>query len=155
MARDPMQTQRGLSKAAFDRQTPERYKLAGGNPAIAAQLSTIDNRRDTLKEKARKHFAKFEETWTVKEAMGLWNNRMGQGSVQNLPTMAKQYSQNAILTEARRNVRARMTNRLTKINGIGTRMTNSVIRNVQKRSVEAAPAAKPGEAAPKKGSPTR
>lgn len=152
---DFLQRARGLGKAAFDRQTPERYRLAGNDPSMLAQLSTIDNRSGTLKEKARKHFAKYEETWVVKEAIGLLDQRLGNNTMPNLPASAKRLTRDSMMQEARRNVHARMTNRLTKINGISTRMTNSVIRNAQKRSVENSPSAKVGDASPKKGSPSR
>jgi hypothetical protein len=140
----------GKVRATFQGQTPDRYRLAGNNPAVLAQLAAIDSRAADVNLKARSHFWKYEETWVVREAIGLWRSRSGLPShMDSLPTAAREYTQASLMTEARRNVRARMTNRLTKINGIRTRMTNAVIRNLQHQSPQLNPTMTPGK------SPTR
>jgi len=140
----------GKTRAAFEGQTPARYKLAAGNPVILAQLAAIDTRAEFAKTRARAHFWRYEETWVVREALSLWNKRPA-ASMQELPAMAREYAQASIMTEARRNVRARMTNRLTKINSISTRMTNSVLRNLRAMNPDIARGPDLGRFSPQKG----
>jgi hypothetical protein len=59
------------------------------------------------------------------------------------------------MSEARRNVHARMTMRLSKINGIRTRMSNTVIRNMQTLKPSQARGLKAADGSPKKGSPSQ
>jgi hypothetical protein len=67
--------------------------------------------------------------------MALWKRRAGLSTaVAMLPPVAQEYTAHSVMTEARRNVRARMIQRLSNINGIRTRMSNGVIRNLQSMS---------------------
>lgn len=120
---------------SFTATTPKSFSLANGDPAAITQLRAIEDRSARVKARARAHFGKYEETWVVKESVAIWKKRAGLAEVTPaLPTLAKEYTAQSVMTEARRNVRARMTQRLTSINSIRTRMSNSVIRNLRARS---------------------
>jgi hypothetical protein len=148
---------RGLtSRATFEGTTPRAFRLAQGNPEALTQLKIIDDRTSRTKDRARKHFGKYEETWVVREAADLWKRRAGlSADVSALPAMAKEYTALGLMTEARRNVRARMTLRLTKINSVGTRMSNAVVRNLQTLTQSQTRGLTPDGGGPKRGSPSR
>lgn len=140
----------------FTTATPSYVARAQGDPSAMRQLRAIDDRGNGVKEKLKKHFSKYEETWVVKEAVSLWKQRAGlYEPAVGLPRIAKEYAAQAVMTEARRNVRARMTKRLTNVNGIKTRMGNAVVRNLQSLEPGRNRAIGPDGPGPRKGSPSQ
>lgn len=141
---------------AFTPTTRSAFAQAHGNAGALTQLSAIDKRADRVKARARAHFTKYEETWVVKEGLSIWKKRAGLSeAMPALSPLAKEYTAQGVMNEARRNVRARMTQRLTNINGIKTRMSNTVIRNLQSLSPSQSHGQQHSGASPKKGSPSK
>lgn len=148
---------RSVISGHFSEGTPTSIGRARGNIGALTQISAIEARTHQVKERARGHFNKYVETWVSKEAMTIWQRRAGL-SKETVPQgeLAKQFIVNGVMSEARRNVHARMTVRLSKINGIRTRMSNTVIRNMQTlEPMQARGLAPGGEGGPKKGSPSQ
>lgn len=125
-----------LSKA-FDVTTPKAYLRAAENPAAFAILSGIERRGEALKDRAQDLYRKFEDRWISKEAMRLWARHNAQSASHPAPTGARRdVTPEALMKIASRNVQARTNARLSKINQIKTRMSNTVVRNLQAVSLK-------------------
>ena len=147
---------RGRSRSAFTGATPKSVRLANGDPSTLSQINAIETRTNQVKRKVRNHFGKYVETWVVAEAVKLWTQRAGL-SKETAPReeLAKQVTKTGIMAEARRNVHARLTNRLTKVNFIKTRLSNAAVRNMQVMAPMRARGVAQTQKGPSKGSPSR
>lgn len=144
-SRDNKAPPKNLSRT-FDVTTPKAYLRAAKNPAAFAILSGIEQRGEALKDRAQDLYRKFEDRWISKEAMRLWARHNAQSASHPAPTGTRRdVTPEALMKIASRNVQARTNARLSKINQIKTRMSNTVVRNLEavslKRSFDtAAPA---------------
>lgn len=131
---------RGRQQAAFRRANPDAFGRAGGNPGAVEQIGMIERRAAQVRERVRAHFKKYQESWVAKEAIAIWQKRAGFANEHPAPASAPgRYVAQSIMMEARRNVRARVVQRLTRVNVVKTRMENAVVRNRQSQSRQAAP----------------
>jgi chemotaxis regulatin CheY-phosphate phosphatase CheZ len=129
------------SRAFHKVNRPIYGKVAGDAPAIR-HIGTLEARSERIKQRLKDHYKKFEESWTAREAITLWQQQMkapSQTGRSNLYDPAA-----VIMAEARQNVRARVIKRFSKINAIRTRMENAFLRSRPeiKQANDLAPAAK-------------
>jgi hypothetical protein len=121
---------KGRQRAAFHRANPASFGRAQGDAAAVRQLGQIQARSSAIKDRARAHYRRFEESWVAREAISLWQKRAGFTDEHPAPEGAPgKYVAHSIMTQARRNVRARLVQRLTRVNAVKTRMENAVVRN--------------------------
>lgn len=131
---------RGRQQAAFRRANPDAFGRANGNPGAVEQLGMIERRAAMVREHVRAHFKKYQEGWVAKEAIAIWQKRAGFTNDHPAPEGAPgKYVAQSIMMEARRNVRARVVQRLTRVNVVKTRMENAVVRNRQHQAPGASP----------------
>jgi hypothetical protein len=120
----------------FDATTSAAYLRAGGNVVAVSTLSAIERRAETIKQRAVRHYKAFEDRWTAKEMLRLWQRQLAQhAKYPPPPGVAAEVSPEAIFKLAARNVKARTNRRLSQINAIKTRMSNAVVRNFEQLSL--------------------
>ena len=131
MARSPS-NKNGAASGAFNKTTPAAFRSAGGNPTSIKALSRIEDRAAQIKVRAIDHFKAFQDRWTAKEAIRIWQQRVDQHAQHPGPDgSAPHTTPEEVLKLAGQVVRARTVRRLSKINAIKTRMTNAVARNLE------------------------
>ena len=135
-----------VAKGAFRKANPERYGKVQGRPEAVSQLRTIDMRAGQMRARMRQHFVRYQEAWVAKEAIRVWQKRAALTAKHPPPFnyMRESLTARSIMQEARRNVRARMTGRLTRLNRIETQMQNAVVRSQQFRDRDMTLAQRPG-----------
>lgn len=122
----------GRQQAAFKDANPQAYARVGSDIRGIEQIGLIQNRTSAVKEHARAHLKKYHESWVAKEAVNLWKQRAGLTDKHPAPSnVPSSFIVETIMGQARRNVMARSTRRLTTINEIKARMQNAVVRNRQ------------------------
>lgn len=105
---------------------------AAGNPTALSALSTIETRTDRIRQRAMQHYKNFEDRWTAKEIVRLYDRQLSQHAQHPAPPgAARGFSPDALGKMASHNVMARTNRRIAKINAIKTRMSNSVVRNLE------------------------
>lgn len=136
MAKSPYRPDlKGRSKQAFRKGNPEIYGRAARDIGAVEQIGLIERRAAAIKERARTHFQTYQETWVAREAIEIWRRRARLHLDHPAPSGTPgEYVAQSIMGQARRNVMARATRRLTAINTIKTRMENAVVRNRQQPS---------------------
>lgn len=116
----------------FSQTTSVAYERANGNPTALSALSTIEARSNRIKQRAHDHYKNFEDRWTAKEIVRLYNRQLAQNAQHPAPPGAGHgLSPDALAKMASHNVMARTNRRIAKINAIKTRMSNSVVRNLK------------------------
>jgi hypothetical protein len=126
----------GPLSSSFDRTTPAAYARASGDPVALKALSSVERRAEAVRQRALNHFKNFEDRWTAKEAIRIWERHLAQNALHPAPPgVKKDVSPEAILKIASRNVAARNNRRLSKINAIKTRMSNALIRSIEQPSL--------------------
>jgi hypothetical protein len=115
-------------KNAFSDATPSAFERAGGNPAIVSALTSIERRAEAIKSRVIAHAKSFEDRWTAREAMQLWQRYLINHTIQEIIPAA-------VMKTAARQVAARTQLRLAKVNAIKTRMGNALIRSLETRSL--------------------
>lgn len=123
------------AKKAFEKANPSRYGKAQRAPEAVASLRTIETRADHIKKKMRSHFKRSQHVWIAREAIEVWRKRAALKAKHPAPfnIMSESLTSQSIMREAKRRVQARMTVRLSKVNGVQTRMQNAVLKNRQFR----------------------
>ena len=135
------------SKAIVTRIAPQKdfgaanpAAFANADPEALRQLGWIETRTAELKERLGTHLARHEASWTAREATSLLAKHSAPKLVHPPPRGVLPDSlQERVLAQARRNVRARATQRLTALNMTKLRMQEAVIRPAQTRTVEPDP----------------
>lgn len=123
---------KGRQQAAFRRANPDAFGRVDGNRNAVEQLGLIDRRTAMIRERVRAHFQKYQESWVAREAIAIWQKRAGFTNEHPVPDGAPgKYVAQSIMMEARKNVRARVGQRLTRVSMVKTRMENAVVRNRQ------------------------
>ena len=119
-------------RSKFSQTTSEAHKRAAGNETILAALSKIETRSDRIKQRAMQHYKNFEDRWTAKELVRLYDRQLSQNAQHPAPPgAARGSSPDSLGKMASHNVMARTNRRIAKINAIKTRMSNSVVRNLE------------------------
>lgn len=126
------------------------HRRAAGNPTALKALTGIERRAAATRQRALDLHRAFEDRWTAKEAIRLWQRHLTRSGKLDAPEGAvRAVDEKQVLKIAAANVRARTSRRLSKIEGIKTRMANAVVRNLGSPSLKASfGEAAPGEAAP-------
>lgn len=137
MAKSPYRPDlKGRQVSAFRVANPPAYAKAQGSVSAVEQIGLIERRSAKLRDKVRSHFNKYEESWVAREAVAIWHRRAGITAGHPAPQGAPpKHAVQSIMADARRNVRARVTQRLMRVNGIKSRMENSVVRNREHQSM--------------------
>lgn len=127
--------------ASFGLANPPAMARAQGRPHMVRQLEAVDQRVANVKSRMRQHCERFQETWVAREAVRLWKERAELALKHKAPAQAavRILSPDDLLSLARRNVRARIGQRLSTINRIGERMRNTVTRTLKPASPVRAP----------------
>lgn len=121
----------GSASAAFEQATPKTFTRTGGNPATVKALSAVERRAAKLKARAVEHARTFQDRWTAKEAIRLWQKRLEQQTKYPAPAGEdRTVVPEEVLKLASRNVQARTMRRLAMINCIKARMSNTIVRNM-------------------------
>ena len=125
---------KGRQQLAFRRANPDAFGRVQGNSNAVEQLGLIERRAAMVRERVLAHFKKYQESWVAREAIAIWQKRAGFTHEHPAPDGAPgKYVAQSIMMEARKNVRARVGQRLTRVNMVKTRMENAVVRNQQQR----------------------
>lgn len=125
-------------KKSFSFTTSAAHRRAAGNPTALKALSGIERRAAKLRQKALDLHAAFEDRWTAREAIRLWKRHLDRAGQHPAPGNAKPtVSPDEVMKIAARNIQARTTRRLARIDDIKTRMANSVVRNLGSPSLRA------------------
>lgn len=129
------------ARTALRQANPDSFGRTGGNPEVVQHVAGIERRASEIKERLRAHSRRFEENWTTREAVGLWQKRVHEAARHPKPEGAErpELEPEALMRDARRNVRARATRRLSNLNAIKTGMQNAVIRTQQSMKQERGP----------------
>ncbi len=120
---------KGASRARFREANPDAIGRVGGDVPAIRQIAAIDRRVVDVKDRMRKHLTRFEESWVAREAVSLWQKRAvlaAKHPTPQGPSGSASLSADELMSEARRNVRARGTRRMSAINRIGGTMKNAV-----------------------------
>jgi hypothetical protein len=123
-------------KNAFSDATPSAFERAGGNPAIVSALTSMERRAEAIKSRVIAHAKNFEDRWTAREAMQLWQRYLVNQTRQPAPpNTIQEIIPAAVMKTAARQVAARTQLRLARVNAIKTRMGNALIRSLATRSL--------------------
>lgn len=123
----------------FNATTLPAYTRAGRNPSTISALAAIEGRAERVNRRAVEHYKKFEDRWVAKEAIRLWQRRLeAQGRHPLPPDEVRKVSAEEIAKVASRNVIARTNARLSKINAAKVRMTNALVRNLNRTTIRQA-----------------
>jgi hypothetical protein len=123
-------------KNSFSVTTPAGLERAGGNPTLVSALTSIEHRADRIKERVIKHAKAFEDRWTAREAIDLWKRYLAnQAKHPAPPNTVRDIAPEAVMNTAQRQVAARTRLRLAKVNQIKTRMSNALLRSLEKQSL--------------------
>jgi len=127
---DDPSTIKGTARAALRAANPDRFAHAQGKPDTAGRLAAIERRAQAVSDRLRAHLERFEESWTAREAIRLWRRRAVLAARHPAPAGARQpaLEPTALMRDARRQVRARATRRLSSVSAIKTGMQNAVLR---------------------------
>ncbi|WP_414468082.1 hypothetical protein [Methylobacterium currus] len=94
-------------------------------------LTGIERRATAARQRALDLHRAFEDRWTAKEAIRLWQRHLQRAGQLDAPKGAvRTVDEKEVLKIAARNVQARTSRRLEKIESIKTRMANAVVRNL-------------------------
>lgn len=120
-------------RAVFRDSNPPAYGKAQLLPEMTRQLAAIDRRTAAVKERFRAHSRRFQEVWVAAEAARLLNQRAALALKIKAPAAlaAREMAPRELMVQARRNVMARITRRLSDINRAGEKMRNTVIRTLK------------------------
>ncbi|WP_149535741.1 hypothetical protein [Siccirubricoccus phaeus] len=140
----------GSASADFEQATPKSFTRAGGNPATVKALSAVERRAAKLKAKAVEHARRFQDRWTAKEAIRIWQKRLEQQAKHPAPPGEERtVFPEEVLKLASRAVQSRTARRLATINGIKARMSNTIVRNMDSPKLTRAFTGAAGDPAPK------
>lgn len=135
--------------ATFSSTTPPALQHAAGAPTTIRALSKLEERGATIKERAIAHYKNFEDRWTAKEALRIWQRHLAQAGLQPVSKgVDRTIMPEGVMRMASQNVLARTHQRLARINRIKAHMGNSIARNLGPPSPriafnDAAPAERP------------
>lgn len=148
MAKSPFRPDlKGSQAAAFRIANPKPFGRAQGNVKAVEQMAAIERRAEKIKERVRAHFLRHKETWVAKEAISLWLKRAVPAHDHPRPVNGAPVDvSGAYLNQARRNVVARMSRRLSDLNATKTRLQNAVVRSHPTVSASPARNIRPTEA---------
>lgn len=128
-------TGRSTATAAFKRTTPPAMQRAARSPTTLQALSKLEQRSQAIKERALAHHKNFEDRWTAKEAIRIWQRHLAQTASHPIPKgVDRTVMPEGISKMASQNVQARTHRRLARINAIKVRMGNSILRNLAQPS---------------------
>lgn len=128
----------------FREANPAPFGRTEGNPDSVRRLGVIETRAAGLKERMRDHIAQHETNWVAREAVRLWSKQAVPKLIHPAPRgVSPEDFWEQVFRQARRNVRARATRRLTALNAIKTRMQNAVIRTAPQQQAPPELALKP------------
>ena len=121
------------ARIPFRQSNPDGFGRAQGDPAMVKKLAAIEQRAGRIKNRVRAHCSHFQDNWTAREAITLWQKRAALVAKHPAPANAPkaELEPGKIMADARRRVISRATNRLSKVNAIKTRMANAVLRTHQ------------------------
>lgn len=102
------------------------------NPAATSAIASIERRADAIKARALEQAKAFQDRWVAREMLRLYQAHRAQAEQHPGPPGAqRELAPEVVARMASRNVQARTTMRLSKINAIKTRMGNAVARNLE------------------------
>lgn len=112
----------------FREVNPDQFGRADGNMDTVRRLAAIETRAAAIKQRLRAHVARNEKLWIANEAGALLKERAAPPANAPVKISGAEAAKSLTLV-AQRNVRARVTRRMTALNTTKARMSNAVIRS--------------------------
>ncbi len=112
----------------FREVNPDQFGRADGNIDTVRRLAAVETRAAAIKERLRAHVARNEKLWIANEAGTLLRTRAAPPANAPVKITGAEAAKSLTLV-AQRNVRARVTRRMTALNTAKARMSNAIVRS--------------------------